>query len=206
MKIVVFVEGTAGDRGALRRTFQEFFTRAGIPDGTIEIRPTGDGPRTHKAFERYCNGSNSAQSAFLLIDSEREKAQNTANWRFAQENSNLQKPTSASEESLGLMVQCMETWFLADRDSAIAYFRLPGDGRPLPRHANPESVPKLEVLSAFDSASRRVRNRRYQKGDDALALLAMAQPTKIAAKCPHARIFFSEVMRAAGLPYEEPAQ
>lgn len=97
---------------------------------------------------------------------------------------------AADEYSLGLMVQCMETWFLADRDAVIRYFRLPKDGGPLPKHAHPELVPKVRILDSFDKASHQSRRRRYQKGADALALLGLVDPNIVAERCPHARQFF----------------
>ncbi len=197
MKIVVFVEGTAGDPAALRKAFRQFFERLGIADSRLQIVAAGDGPAAHKAFAKVVSRPADGQVAFLLIDSEQAKERDIPNWHFLARMRKLEKPKAASDDSLGLMVQCMETWFLADREKAIKYFQLASDGNPLPKHAEPELVPKLQVLESFDKAARQCRGRRYQKGEDALALLGLVDPAIVAKRCPHADRFFTTLRHAA---------
>lgn len=70
MKLVVFVEGTAGDPGAFRKVFRQFLERLGFPGSAIQIVAAGDGPAAHKAYVRSVSQSADDQIAFLLIDSE----------------------------------------------------------------------------------------------------------------------------------------
>ena len=197
MKLVVFVEGTAGDPGALRKAFRQFLERLGIPGSAIQIVAAGDGPAAHRAYVRSVSKYANDRIAFLLIDSEQHKEKGLPNWEFLSQARKLNKPEAAGVDSLGLMVQCMETWFLADREKVIKYFGLPEDGGPLPKHTEPELVSKSEVLSSFDRAARQIRRRRYQKGQDALALLGLVDPNVIAKRCPHAERFFSALRRTS---------
>lgn len=197
MKLVVFVEGTAGDPGALRKAFRQFLERLGFPGSAIQIVAAGDGPAAHKAYEKFVSRSEDDRIVFLLIDSEQHKERDLPNWEFLSRTRKLRKPKAAGVNSLGLMVQCMETWFLADRDAAIGYFRLGKGGDPLPRHAHPELVPKVRILDSFDKASHQSRRRRYQKGADALALLGLVDPNIVAERCPHAERFFNALRRSS---------
>ena len=79
------------------------------------------------------------------------------------------------------MVQCMENWFLADRDMLRTFFgqdfresALPSPHRPI------EDVPKDTAIKALEAAtSDCARNRRYAKGERSFELLARIDPAKI---------------------------
>ena len=86
------------------------------------------------------------------------------------------------------MVQCMEAWFPADRETLAAVF---GNGfRPgaLPGQPNVERVRKQDVLEGLENATRNCSTQRgYRKGRDSFDILSRLNPELVAAASPHAQ-------------------
>ncbi len=83
------------------------------------------------------------------------------------------------------MVQLMEAWFLADRETLTGYF---GNGfrvNSLPRNPNIENIPRQDVLSGLHSATRECRKGTYNKTNHAAALLNQINPEAVYSVCPN---------------------
>ena len=106
-------------------------------------------------------------------------------WRNAMDGAGR---SGASDESAHLMVQMMESWFLADRDCLARYF---GNGfnanaLPAPQKAI-EDISKEDLERALDESPRQSSKRRYAKGRDSFALLGQIDAAKVIVASPHAR-------------------
>ena len=85
------------------------------------------------------------------------------------------------------MVQCMESWFLADKDALAEYF---GQGflrNSLPGQANIELIRKIDVLNALEHAAGPTTQRHYHKTDHGYELLGLISPTKVGNASQHAQ-------------------
>ena len=85
------------------------------------------------------------------------------------------------------MVQCMEAWFLADRDTLAQFF---GDGfnaNPLPNRPDVENIPKSDLYDALKGATQASSKGKYGKGPHSFDLLAKLNPQKVVDASPHAR-------------------
>ena len=102
------------------------------------------------------------------------------------------KPVGADEEDAFLMVQVMETWFLADRDALREYFGSRFAENALGQWAELEDVPKGAVLDALRKATARCP-KRYAKGRVSFELLAQVDPVQVEASCPHAKALLSRL-------------
>lgn len=91
----------------------------------------------------------------------------------------------AGDDQAFMMVQAMETWFLADRDLLKRYFGAKFRENALKQWPKLEGVPKRTVLSALESATANCA-KRYAKGKVSFELLALVDPTLVEAACPHA--------------------
>ena len=83
------------------------------------------------------------------------------------------------------MVQLMEAWFLADRETLTGYFGSGFRVNSLPRNLNVEEVPKQDVLDGLHSATRECRKGAYRKTNHAAALLEQLNPAAVYNACPN---------------------
>ena len=98
-----------------------------------------------------------------------------------------ERPEEATDENAHLMVQCMEAWFLADKDRLAAYFGRGFNRNALPVHSEIEEVTKGDVLEGLKRATRQCKKGEYGKGRDSFEILKQLQPANVMAASPHAR-------------------
>ena len=144
-----------------------------------------------KAFEDFRNALKKAGAEdfiVLLVDSEDGVRVEEGSWAHLKRRDNWDKPAAATDDNAHLMVQCMESWFLADQDKLAAFF---GDGfnrGALPARLAVEDIPKQDVLKGLQAATRnRGKQGEYHKGRHAFRILSCLDPEKVTAASPHAR-------------------
>lgn len=91
------------------------------------------------------------------------------------------------------MVQVMESWFLADIEGLERHY-----GRGFQRkaiRANPhvENIPKTDVLSQLENATRRTMAGKYQK-NHAFKSLRVVDPAKVRTAAPNCERMFSLIL------------
>ena len=79
------------------------------------------------------------------------------------------------------MVQCMESWFLADPQRLVGYFGTGFQSNALSKRADIENIPKSDVFSQLASATRNSQKQAYNKGQHSFTLLAEIDPRKVIA-------------------------
>ena len=84
------------------------------------------------------------------------------------------------------MVQVMETWLLADRDTLRSYFGAPFRQNALRQWPSLEDVPRRDVLDALGRATAGCP-RPYAKGAVSFELLEQIDPARVETECPHAK-------------------
>jgi len=143
----LYVEG-GGDQAVLhdelRRGFRAFLLKAGCRGNMPRIVACGG---RNQAFDSFQTALNTGDKAVLLVDSEElvDVAFQSA-WKHFEEregDKHWVKPANASDDDVHLMVCCMESWFLADRDALVKFFGQGFNEKALPHHNNPiESIKK----------------------------------------------------------------
>ena len=197
----LYVEGggsTRNQKASLRQGLQDFLTKFGLKVSMLKV--VACGPR-HYAYRRYRNGLKKGESAVLLVDSEgkvdarhqRGKPEKWQPWQHLREREGdgWTKPRGASDMDCHLMVECMENWFLADRQVLQGYFasgfseaRLPSADRPL------EDIPKRDVLDGLNAATRNCATKGpYNKGKHSFDLLSKIDPHQVVSQSPWAKRF-----------------
>ena len=131
--------------------------------------------------------------AMLLVDAE-GPVTSADSWQHLQSRDNWHRPPNASNDQCHLMVQVMESWFLADRQALEDYY--PQGFRPntLPGNPNIEQIPKQDVLNGLKDASRATRKGTYDKGKHSFDILAALEPDKVKAASPHAKRFIQAML------------
>ena len=187
-----------------RRGFRKFITNAGIaaPTETLRIVPCGGRGSARKDFRTaIAQGEN----AMLLVDSEKpvssehERGENTSNWRpwdHLEQSDNWHKPNGCNDTHCHLMVQVMESWFLADPDNLKAFFGAGFNSDSLPAETDPiESIRKGKVFAALKEASQNTQKGAYKKSAHSFELLSCICPDKVTKRSPWARRFVDELRK-----------
>lgn len=190
--VKIYIEG-GGDSSNLhrqcRKAFSSFFEKSGFKDRMP--RTVACGSRS-EAYDDFCtavrNSPKTGEIAFLLVDSEDPIKLDHANepWLHLYERDGWEKPDNANEEQVHLMVQCMESWFLADSSALRAVFGQGFNANALPRNPNIEAIDKSQVLNAMKNSTRHC-NQQYSKGGNSFKILEHVDPNKVRAVSPWAQ-------------------
>ena len=161
----------------LRNPMKGFLRRAVNPNYpqsvVLDVVPCRSRDRAISRFGKAQPGS------LLLIDSEGEDIA-TLSSRVAERT----RVADAAGRAF-FMVQCMEAWFLADRQALIGYFSDGINENPLSRNYNVEQI--AEPDDGIRNATRRCRKGQYNKTTHAVDLLAMINPQAVYDACPNFR-------------------
>jgi hypothetical protein len=85
------------------------------------------------------------------------------------------------------MICCMETWFLADRESLKRFFHDCWRDNALPQWPDLAAVEKSRVFEALASATAACGKKRYSKGKGSFDLLKAIDPATVEQRCPDAK-------------------
>ena len=187
MTAALYIEGGGTGRSLLARFRQgwcTFFAAAGLA-GKVKIVRGGGRDETFRRFATAIAGERPGTVALLLVDSEGPVAAATAWQHLHGQNPRWHRPKGAGDDRMFLMVQAMESWFLADPEALRRYFGDDFDEDALAIRPALEEVPKEEVFEALAHATAPCRTR-YAKGRISFALLAEIGPARVEAACPHA--------------------
>ena len=201
MKVSVYVEG-GGDRRELqarcRKGFETFFSKAGLDGRMPKIVAGGARSETYKKFRTKVDSATENDFVVLLVDSEKPVADGDSSWKHLKRYDKWDGPADELDKNAHLMVQCMEAWFLADRDALASYFGNCFDQCSLPRREDIENVPKNDVEQGLKMATRPCcPEKRYHKGRHSFAILAELSPDKVAAASPYARRLIEKLLEKA---------
>ena len=201
MKVKVYVEG-GGDgkslRAKCREGFSSFFAKANLAGRMPKIVACGS--RT-SAFDRFCAalGSRKAEEFIvLLVDSEDPVTHGSPAWLHLRKRDSWEMPKEATDENAHLMVQCMEAWFLADKDNLAAYFGHGFNRNALPGCQEIEDVAKDDVLGGLGNATRQCNKGEYGKGRHSFDILEQTDPANVVAASPHARRLVETLRQKSG--------
>ena len=188
--VKLYVEGagkTDLQRSQCRQAFGTFFETAGLAGRRPRTVPCGGRNSAYEAFVTAVKIGKHGQLPLLLVDSEDAVNPNHTVWQHLNARDNWDKPDGATDDQAFLMVQVMETWFLADREMLRNYFGAEFRGNHL--HAWPalEEVPKATVLDALERSTAGCEKKRYAKGKISFELLEKLDPHKVKDACPHAK-------------------
>ncbi len=188
----VYVEG--GGRKALdrecRAAFRSFFDNAGIASANIAVEARG--PRG-EAYTAFRSDSDRSFRKILLVDSEGPVSSKTA-WGHLQQSDGWTRPKGATDDQCHLMVEVMESWFLAYVEALAAYYGQGFRRQALPANPNVEQVLKQDVLSGLGRATRGTRKGRYDKRADSFGILARLDPAKVRKGSCHANRFVKSLL------------
>jgi hypothetical protein len=182
--IAVYMEG-GGDskegKARLRQGMAEFLRKV-VSQKKPGWKVVVCGSR-NDAHDAFLNANQTWPEAFnvLLVDSEGPVSRPPSTHLKQRDGWNL---AGASEESIHLMIQVMETWIIADPDAVATYYDQHFIEKALPRAANLEGVEKERIYKALKHATAKTQKGEYHEIDHAAALLEKIDPAKVRRRCP----------------------
>ena len=214
--VKLYVEG-GGDSNALktacREGFSKFLGKAGLAGRMPRVVACGS---RADAYDSFCTAISNGEAAMLLVDSEapvaadaqqgdgtkREDWERWQPWLHLKQRQGdgWDKPTGSEDVHCHLMVQCMEAWLMADRETLKQFFGQGFKENSLPAAANPiEKTGKQQLYDALAKATSGCKTKSaYGKGEHSFKLLALVDPAKVVAASPWARRFIETLkMRMA---------
>lgn len=196
VRIKVYVEG-GGDanimRTKCRKGFAELFRRAGLAGRMPRIVACGS---RNQAYDDFCTAVRVGQEEIpiLLVDSEGPLAPNTPPWQFLTSRDGWPCPGDVTQEQAQLMVQCMETWFLADRDALATFYGEGFTAGALPKRLDIENISKKDVFDGLSNATRHTQSKGEYKKKHSFDLLSMIDPDKLRKASPYAERLISALI------------
>lgn len=185
MSVKLCVEG-GGDRRALKRNLRigmgKFLEKAGLQGRMPRIAACGSRNAAYDSF-RIAHGR--GERAMLLVDAEGPVGA-SGPWQHLKMRDGWNRPGGATDGQCHLMVQLMESWFLADADALESFYGQDFRKRALPANQNVEQVSKRDVLNGLAGATRDTTKGSYDKGAHSFDILAHLDPAKVRRASPHA--------------------
>lgn len=197
MSIKVYVEG-GGDSNQSRRQcrngFREFFSKAELKGHMPRVVACGSRQR---AYDQFCAAIDEAETnsfIVLLVDSEAIVTASDSPWKHLKKRDNWTQPSAAADDSAQLMVQCMEAWFVADRQSLSDYFGKEFKAAALPAR-DVEAIAKDDLEPMLKQATKSCPKGSYSKGRHSFELLGCLDPSKVMDASHHAKLLIDVLKR-----------
>ena len=187
VRIRIFIEGggIASDE-VFTEGWRKFFVAAGLT-GRMPRVVRGEGrEQTFDKFKTALQRRRTNELPLLLVDSEGPVTDGHSAWQHLRNCDNWEQPPGAANDGAYLMVQVMETWFLADRDALRRFFGSSLNENHFWQWPNLEEVHKDTVLNVLERATSNCQ-KPYRKGKVSFELLGQINPEQVAAACPHAQ-------------------
>ena len=189
MNVKVYVEG-GGDRSELRakcrQGFSAFFRKTELAGQMPRVISCGARKQTYDRFRAALTKATNDDFIVLLVDSERPVMD--APWPHLKNCDNWDKPPGATDDNAHLMVQCMEAWFMADKETLAEFFGTGFNEGGLPARPDVEGIPKDDINSGLRMATRQCQPKgEYHKAQHSFAILGRLNPQKVIKASPYAR-------------------
>lgn len=189
VEVKLYVEG--GGDGQLydtlfRQAWAAFFKAAGLEGHMPRVIRGGGRQRTFDLFRTAVEHHSPGTLPLLLVDSEDAVRPDDSGWDHLKRRDGWNRPRAAGSEDAFLMVQVMETWFLADRAALRTFFGSHLNDNAFSEWPALETVPKATVLNALERATANCKTQ-YAKGRVSFTLLSKVDPAEVERRCPHAQ-------------------
>lgn len=189
VSVKLYVEGGGDGRTnhvAFRQGWISFLRKTGLAGRMPQVVPGSGREQTFDKFKTALESRRPDEIVILVVDSEGAVIAGHSAWQHLRDRDNWEQPPDATDDSAYLMVQVMETWFLADRDPLRRFFGPLLNENPFRAWPVLENISRNDILNALEQATRTCQ-KPYRKGRVSFDLLGQIDPQRVAAACPHAK-------------------
>jgi hypothetical protein len=183
--------GRSEQSSKFREGFSKFVRKVGLTGKMPQFVPCGS---RETAFKDFRKAVESGEAALLLVDAEKPVTV-PGPWQHLKDSDNWNRPEATTDDHCHLMVQVMESWFLADTAALKSYFRQGFQEGALPQNPKIEQIPKRDIERKLRQATRNSSKGEYSKGKHSFEILAELDPAKVRCKSPYADRFLCELER-----------
>ena len=191
----VYVEG-GGDSHSRKTEFKKaLHSLLGTSTASLKIVASGGRAEAFRKYRTAMKRGAEGGSICLLVDSEVSLEPGRLKWEHVRlrKGDGWEKPKGADEKQIFFMVECMESWLLADKECLEEHFGKGFKVRALPKDLKVEMVSKTKALEGLNRAAKDTAKKGYSKGRDSFAILGKIDPKKLRESAPHAEEFFEWV-------------
>lgn len=184
----LYVEGggeSAALHGVCREGFRKFLLSAGLAGRMPRIVACGSRDAAYQDFRTAMKDRPPDELPLLVVDSESAVARGVSPWQHLRQRDSWRRPPGSHDNQAFLMVQRMESWFLADREALAQFFGAGFKQAVIPAWPDLEAVERQRVYEVLAKATADCR-RRYAKGKVSFELLAVVRAGRVEAASPHA--------------------
>jgi hypothetical protein len=194
VKVIVYVEGggrwqSKKTMDDCRRGFGQLFEKVVREGYQPKVIPCGGRGSTFHDFRRDVRQGKEG-FLILLVDSEGPVGANVTSWTYLRAQDHWNKPPNVRDDQAHLMVQCMESWFLTDRDALSEFYKQGFLVKSLPGRADVENIAKRDVEQKLGHATRPTQKGPYHKTGHGFDLLELIDPEKLRRASQRARRLF----------------
>jgi len=201
VKIKLYIEG-GGDSPTqdteFRAGWTAFFEKVGLKEARKMPKPIRGGGR-EQTFDAYCTAVKTRKPdelPLLLVDSEDVVKPGHDAWQHLKARDKWTKPKEAGKNDASLMITCMETWFLADREALKDFFEGCWNDKALPKWPDLEKVERKKAYAALVKATTNCGERQYAKGKVSFELLKVIDPAVVEETFPSAKALLDRLRKA----------
>ena len=144
----------------------------------------------NKTYDNFLIALKSHPDTFnvLLVDSESTVENSPCKHLKNQDDWNLKKSLN---ENCHLMVQLMESWFLADIDTLKNFFGKGFNINSLPKNPSVEKISKKDVENSLKAATRKSIKGEYQEINHGSKILELLDVSLVRKAAPHCERLFN---------------
>jgi Domain of unknown function (DUF4276) len=200
--IRIYIEGDKKSKNSnisLREGFSSFFSE--LKEKAKEKRIKFDVilcGNTSETYKDFLLGVKYHQNSFVafLIDSDDEigKAETPKSFLQRQEKSKNWDFENVEDNQCHLMVQIMESWFLADIETLKSFYGQNFKHNAIPKQPNIEKIGKLDVEKSLDKATNETSKGAYHKTKHGSELLTKIETAKVKEKAKHCNRLFETII------------
>lgn len=190
----IYMEGGSKQKSdkEIRRLVGLFIEKTGAHHESFKVATCGSRSRAHREFVKHHQRNDRAR-ALLLVDAEGPVTANSA-WEHLEKLEDWNKPADVKDEQYHLMVQLMESWFMADQETLQSYYGKKFRTKSLPQNPAIEEIPKRDIEQKLKHATRNTSKGAYNKGKHSFEILARLDPEKVRRASPYADRFFKALL------------
>lgn len=189
VKITIYIEGggdTRRQQTTCRRGFSDFFKKLNIKANIVAC-----GGRQF-AYDDFCmklKNIKNNEYCLLLVDSEAPIKEGMNVWQhvFLRKGDGWEKPDKAIDKHLHFMVECMESWFMADKEALASYYGKNFNENALSKNTNIENISKQDLYNTLKISTKNTTKGSYSKGGHSFEILSKIDANKVINKSPSAK-------------------
>lgn len=202
MEIKLYVEG--GGKGSHKRAtikiqqgfdafFKELKEAARNKKISFKIIPSSDTQTTYDDFIRSVENSPLSFN-LLLVDSDAAIDENESARSFLQKKYGKWKLQKIEDKQCHLMVQIMESWFLADVDALKSFYGKEFKESAIPKNKNVEAIEKERVEKSLKTATVKTQKGEYHKIEHGTKILELINTKKVRDAALHCQKLFEAIL------------